>query len=406
LTPARLADFGARSMIEGLPGDGLLPGMSNLDKAGVARSVYRETVFCVPDPPHGWDGSHEQFGTTGMNDGFMREYQDSHGDDIPPYVMGYFQREDLPVSWALGDAYTLCDRWFSSVMGPTWPNRFYLHTAQSGGRMSNEIPPSILPTIYDRLNEAGIEWMYYYSDLPFIALLSQTQNLPIEFFYEDAKNGTLPPVTFLDPSFGLNDDHPPHHPLMGQQFISSIYQALATSPHWNNCLLVVTYDEHGGFFDHVPPPKVADDRAADGFDQLGFRVPTLIVGPWVKEGHVSSVVYDHTSILKHIETMFDLEPLTARDAAAADLSDAIDADRMAANEPKAPITLPAIELDASDIDDACRTIIGRSQKSDIEIYADEGKIPKDVDLRHLRSETALYIGDYLRKHGLGGIRRH
>jgi phospholipase C len=321
--------FGARSLIEGLPGDGLVATMSNPDLAGVSRSVYPETVYCVPDPPHGWNASHEQNGA-GMNDGFLRAYQEDHGTGVPPHVMGYFARADLPVLYSLADAYTTCDRWFASVMGPTWPNRFYLHSAQSGGYKTNDFPPQAWPTIYDRLDAAGVDWMYYYSDLPFLLTLGNSRNQPIDTFYEEAKAGQLRPVTVVDPSFGLNDDHPPHHPLLGQQFIASIYQALATSPHWNNCLLVVTYDEHGGFFDHVPPPKAADDRAAEGFDQLGFRVPALLAGPYVKKGHVSSAVYDHASVLKHIETMFGLEPLTARDAAANDLSDAIDQARLAA----------------------------------------------------------------------------
>jgi phospholipase C len=310
----------------------------------------------------------------------------------------------LPVSWALADAYTICDRWFASVMGPTWPNRFYLHSAQSGGLKGNDVPNPIWPTIYDRLDAAGIEWMYYYSDLPFIATLGNTKNLQLEFFYEDAKKGVLPPVTVIDPSFGMNDDHPPHHPMLGQQFIASIYQALATSPLWNNCLLVVTYDEHGGFFDHVPAPKAPDDRVAEGFDQLGFRVPTLIAGPYVKKGNVSSTVYDHTSVLKHIENMFGLAPLTARDAAASDLSDAIDQARLAAGTPEPPIELPMVVLDESTMDPTCRTGAQRV-KTELEIVVEQGLIPRHLDRRSENRDLAFFIGDYLASHGIGGIRR-
>jgi len=406
--------LGSRSMLEGLPGDGLTETISNPNLADEPQTVYRESVLCVADPPHGWDSSREQF-NDGANDGFMRAYQDDQGLDIPPHVMGYFVREDLPVTYALADAYTSCDRWFCSVMGPTWPNRFYFHAGQSAGLMSNDSPEEPMTTIYDRLNEKGVEWEYYYTDLPFLLLLGPTLHIKpaAPGFFDAAAAGTLPPVSIIDPGFALNDDHPPHHPGLGQQFISAIYQALATSPLWQNILFVVTYDEHGGFHDHVPPPKAADDRAADGFDQLGFRVPTLIIGPYVKTGHVSSVQYDHTSVLKHIETMFDLEPLTARDAAASDLSDAIDAERLAAGDFSPPITLPVVDLDASMIDDSCKSMGGlpkppapRSHpKSDIELYADRGLIPPQHDLRHLRYETAFYIGDYLARHGLGGIRR-
>lgn len=395
--------LGSRSL-EGLPGDGLTDSMSNPDADGVSRTVYRESLYCVADPPHGWDSSHLQF-DGGTNEGFVREYQADQGAEIPPHVMGYFTREDLPVTHALADAYTSCDRWFSSVMGPTWPNRFYLHTGQSAGLKSNESPADLIPTIYDRLDDKGVAWEYYFTDLPFLLLLGGKHIKPAApGFFEAAEAGTLPPVSIVDPGFGLNDDHPPHHPQLGQQFIASIYQALATSPLWEKVLLVVTYDEHGGFFDHVAPPKVADDRAAEGFDQLGFRVPTLLIGPYVKQGHVSSVQYDHTSVLKHIETMFDLEPLTARDAAASDLSDALDMDRLARGDASPPVTLPAIELDESEIDDACKTKV-RSRKTDLEIHADRGGIPPIHDLRWRRHETALYIGDFLAKHGLGGVRR-
>lgn len=396
--------LGSRSLLEDLPGDGLVDGMGNADLLGEDQPIYRESTFCVADPPHGWDSSHLQF-NEGMNDGFMREYEGAAGAGIDPHVMGYFVREDLPVTYALADAYTSCDAWFCSVMGPTWPNRFYFHAAQSEGLKSNDSPQEKMLTIYDRLTEKGISWGYFYTDLPFLLLLGGSPVTPaVPNFFDAAAAGTLPQLTVIDPGFALNDDHPPHHPQLGQQFIASVYQALATSPHWKNVLFIVTYDEHGGFFDHVAPPKVPDDRAAEGFDQLGFRVPTLIMGPYVKPGYVSSVQYDHTSILKHIENMFDLEPLTMRDAAANDLSDAIDQDRLAAGDAAEPITLPTLDIDASMIDPMCKTEL-RSAKSDIEIHADHGKIPKLWDLRHKRYETALYISEYLERHGLAKFNR-
>jgi phospholipase C len=202
-------------------------------------------------------------------------------------------------------------------------------------------------------------------------------------------------VTIIDPGFALNDDHPPHHPGLGQQFIAAVYQALATSPLWQNILFVVTYDEHGGFFDHVAPPKTADDRAADGFDQLGFRVPTMVIGPYVKPGYVSSVQYDHTSSLKHIETMFDLEPLTARDAAASDLSDAIDAERLAAGDFAPPITLPVVELDAETIDPACKSDVGqpRHRRAEMRHRAYRGPRPDPPRRPAPALRAAFYIGD-------------
>jgi phospholipase C len=398
--------LGSRKMIEGLAGDGLAAGMGQNDKSGAFHAMYHEDMACVADPPHGWDSSRVQFGG-GANDGFLKAYQDAQGDAIPPHVVGYFTRADLPVSYALADQYTTFDRWFASVMGPTFPNRWYLHTAQSGGYNYNELAPTPLwPTIYDRLDAAGVSWRYYYTDLPFLATLA----IPLErmatvdqLLHTDAPAGTLPQVTVIDPGFSMNDDHPPHHPLAGQQFISSIYTALATSPQWSTSLMTVLYDEHGGFFDHVAPPKAADDRAALGFDQLGFRVPAMIMGPYVKKGHVSSTVHDHTSVLKHIEKMFDLQPLTMRDAAANDLSDAIDLDRLASGSPDAPITLPQVTLDLSMLDPLCR-MSDFDAKHDIEKMADLGLIPPEMDRRPLARETAIMIADYLAARGLGGIR--
>ena len=229
--------------------------------------------------------------------------------------MQYLLREHVPTSYALADAYTLCNRWFCSVLGPTYPNRYYWHSAQSNGIMDNTIPATIWTNLYDRLNAAGVDWTYYYGDVPVLSLLGSAGDGHIKRFKDfatDCAAGTLPPVVYIDPSFSLNDDHPPHHLSMGQQLIGAVYTALATSPQWKNILFCLTYDENGGFFDHVAPPTAADDLAAQGFDQLGFRVPTVVMGPYVKQG-VSSVVYDHTSVLRHIENMFGLdEPDRAR----------------------------------------------------------------------------------------------
>jgi phospholipase C len=395
--------LGARKLLEQKGGDGLVATMSNLDMSGAERAIYLETVNCVADPPHEWDSSRAQF-DGGLNDGFMTQYQIARGTDIDPHVMAYFGRAELPVTWALADAYTSCDHWFASVMGPTYPNRFYLHTGQSNGQMDNAFPSVAWPTIYDRLAAAGVPFTYYYSDLPFLALFPDadpTKWKSIGDFYVDAHAGTLPPVVVADPAFGTfgNDDHPPHHPLLGQQFIASIYNALATSPQWESTLLVVTYDEHGGFFDHVAPPKAADERTAQGFDQLGFRVPAMVIGPYVKQGQVSSTIYDHTSVLKHIENMFHLAPLTMRDAAANDLSDMIDQARLAAGQASAPITLPVVDVDPGTLDQACS-----GKPTDLELAFDRGLLPPEFDRRRQSRDTLHFIAEYLAKHDVHGRR--
>lgn len=343
--------LGARSLLHGLPGDGLTASMTNRTSGGEAIAPYPATAqtLCDVDPPHGWDAAHAQF-NGGLNDGFVIEHQERTGT-TGTEPMKYLTRDFMPVSWALADEYTTCDRWFCSVMGPTWPNRFYWHTGTSGGIMVNELPGGTLtwPSINHRLHEAGVDWRYYFGNIPVASLLGDSiptegKILRYEQFLKDAKAGKLAPVSYIDPAFFLNDDHPPIHPINGQELIASIYNALATSPQWKNCLLVVTYDENGGYFDHVPPPTTADDHAAQGFDQLGFRVPTMVIGPYVKQGHVSNVQYDHTSVLKHVEETFALAPLTARSSAANNLLDCIDLARLEKGEWAPPIELPLVDI--------------------------------------------------------------
>ncbi|MEE2830601.1 MAG: alkaline phosphatase family protein [Myxococcota bacterium] len=347
--------FGAYSLLEGREAvDGLTPGMSNPRPDGGEVEIHPADATCIPDPPHGWTSSHDQF-AGGSNTGFVSEHYDRHGADEAHRVMGYFDRETLSTFYALADAGTLCDRWFCSLMTSTWPNRFYSIAAQNGGVYGNGFAEDAeWPSIFDRVAESGRSWANYFGNLPFSMLmhnrgLGDPNYLPLEDFFADAQAGLLPSLVWIDPIYGRNDDHPPCHPVAGQVLISSIYEALATGPHWERCLFLVYYDEHGGFFDHVPPPLAADARAKDGFDQLGFRVPALLSGPWVKEGHVSSRVYDHSSLLAFLEGLWELEPLSERDAAADPMMDVLDIDRLLEGRPAAPIQLPVIEADDAEL---------------------------------------------------------
>jgi phospholipase C len=384
--------LGARSLLEGKGGDGLTATMVNMDSDGKPIVPWTPTPeqLCDLDPPHGWESSRRQW-NNGLNDGFVTEHQKEHGTSaIEP--MQYVTRTDIPVTWALADEYASADRWFCSVMGPTWPNRFYWHTGTSGGLQSNVIPPGGIswPSIYHRLDAKGIDWGYYYGSIPLVATFAGLDVSHIRRFNQflaDAAAGTLPPVVYIDPAFYENDDHPPVHPIHGQALIATVYKALAASPQWKNCLLVITYDENGGFFDHVPPPKAVDELAAMGFDQLGFRVPTVVAGPYVKAGHVSSVVYDHCSALRHLEKAFDLEPLNQRTAAANDLSDFLDADRLAAGDWKAPIELPAVDPAEWPMSEAC---ISSEQAVTHDVVAWANAHPEQLAGLDLRSELPEY----------------
>jgi phospholipase C len=375
--------LGARKLMEGLPGDGLVAGMSNPDGAGGTVPIYASPTasLCVADPPHDWDSSHAQF-NGGANDGFVQQYNKELMTTGQTQVMEYLTRMHVPVTWALADAYTTCDKWHAAVMGPTLPNRAYWHCATSFGQTTNseildkfsQVP---VPTIYNRLQDKGVDWVYYYGSIAVAAALGNPGPYQLDLgpndgrtgkirkfaaypddagdpngqFFKDCAAGKLPPVTYIDPFFGNggNDDHPPTHPIMAQSLIAAVYTALAKSPLWNHCMLVITYDEHGGYFDHVAPPMTTDDTLAkfgvDGFTQMGFRVPALVIGPYAKQGYVSSTLYDHTSALKELQTAFDLEPLNVRMDMANDLSDCIDMDALAKGKPRPPVDIPAINID-------------------------------------------------------------
>jgi phospholipase C len=399
--------FGARKMIEGLPGDGLTAGTALLDMNGKRVALYEpdRNSECDLDPPHGWDTLRASF-NSGKNDGFLVQHQLQHGPNaIEP--MQYLTRTQLPVSYALADAYTSCDRWFCSMMGPTWPNRYYWHAGTSFGVEANVLidPQQFTPSIYHRLEEKKIGWAYYFGSIPVVAIIGgidQTRVHRFRQFLDDAAAGTLPPVVYIDPAFNDNDDHPPVHPINGQALIATVYKALATSPQWKNCLFVITYDENGGFYDHVPPPKAVDERAAQGFDQLGFRVPTMVIGPYVKQGYVSSVVYDHSSALKHLENTFGLDPLTARTSAATDLTDCLDLDRMAKGQWTKPIALPDVNPADWPMADVCSTGSLRTglPAEDHPVNAMADAHPEWVAGRDLRGELPAYrkmIWDYLAK---------
>jgi phospholipase C len=210
------------------------------------------------------------------------------------------------------------------------PNRFYLHAAQTD-RVHNSTATSSLPTIWDRLAATSLTGRYYYSDVPFVALWG-TRYLPIArpfaAFVSDAAAGQLPSVSFVDPRFEdessgtSSDDHPHADIRAGEQFLNQVYQAVTTSPNWPRTLLIVTFDEWGGFFDHVAPataPDVNPDTAL-----RGFRVPALVVSPRARRGYVAHDTYDHTSILKVIEWRWSLPALTPRDAAARNIAEVLD----------------------------------------------------------------------------------
>lgn len=261
-----------------------------------------------PDPGHGWDEGRIQ-----RDQGFLAH---NSGNDI--FAIGYFQSPDLPVYSELVRSFTTFDHYHAAIMSSTYPNRLYLLSAQTDGLKDPPLPIQQLgfqwPCIMDRLSAAGVSWRNYAQDLPTSAFFGARQlpNVrPLEAFLVDAAAGTLPQVSFVDPGFMSGyrtDDHPLGDHRVAQAFVGTIFSAFHASPQWRRGAMFVTYDEWGGFFDHVRPPSVYDDRASavdeDNFGQLGFRVPMLLLSPYARPGFVDHRLYEHTSVLRFLEWRF------------------------------------------------------------------------------------------------------
>jgi phospholipase C len=397
---------------------------SNLDDDGSTVFAFHNSNYCVsPDLDHSWPGSHKEANfldpsntllNQTPNDGFVRvndtTEQLDNGVENPTEdeTMGFYNESDLPFYYNLAENFAINDSYFASVLGPTFPNRSYLMSATSFGHLSTAeiIPPldgykPITGTIFDLLDQNNISWVDYFSDFPQVSIFRTPIGpnfLPISFFFQQVQAGQLPAVVFIDSSFTESqfingsffdtDEHPPADIRAGQFFVSQVLNAVRKSPIWKDSIIFITYDEHGGFYDHVTPPRtVAPDQIAPGqcadlsnspasqqpgggancdtsrmdaqaicsaftstglyppdcpnFNQLGFRVPFIAVSPFSKPHYVSHTVGDHTSILALIEKLFlGGQHLTERDLQAQTLEDMFDFDHapsLNTEVPEAPL---------------------------------------------------------------------
>jgi len=351
-----------------LPGaDGRQAGLSYPDPSGKYHRTFHQYQLrgCgFNDPDHSYSGGRIQY-NGGLMDGFLT---DTANDS---YAISFYRSVDRPFMGSLARHYTTCDRYFCSILGPTFPNRIFQHAGQTD-RLSNTFTVSTLPTIWDQLNQlGGPTGRYYYSDLPILSLWGSKYtsiSAQIPQFLSDAAAGTLPNVAFVDPGFlgegtGVsNDDHPLADIRAGDAFLSQIFHAVASGPGWGNTVLIVNYDEWGGFFDHVPPPRVTagvpvganpstgvdQDLDSDGHVLTGFRVPCIVASPFtsVRAGSAALAhgLYDHTSILKLIEWRWGLSPLTQRDTSTAptDPGNLATLLSFAAPSPKIPPLIPTL----------------------------------------------------------------
>jgi phospholipase C len=327
-----------------LPGaDGEQAGRSYADSSGTVHPTHQlapDFQGCsFLDPGHSYgDGRVQYHG--GASDGWLLDGSDASSANPAQandtFAVGYYTQGDLAFFGSAAPLWTVGDRYFAGILAETYPNRLMQHAAATD-RLVNTMATSSLPTIWDRLAQAGVSGTYYFSDLPFLGLWGNKYaaiSKPFSQFLADAAAGTLPAVAFVDPRFqdegsGTSaDDHPHADVRNGEAFLNQIYDAVRASPSWAHTVLVINFDEWGGFYDHLPPPTAPIPAAAalagDVDGRLGFRVPLLVISPFARRGYVSHELFDHTSILRLIEWRFGLPPLTVRDATANNLADLLD----------------------------------------------------------------------------------
>jgi phospholipase C len=334
---------------------GVYPELDGIDSAkpartnnanGVAYSQSPGARLTAPlDPNHDYAHVLKQIGSS--NSGFAQDFADCFPDAAPvdvAEVMKYHVRGALPALHTLADNFTICDHWFASLPGPTWPNRLFVHSGTSLGHVT--MPEGVMnanlhwynqSTLYDRLNEKKISWKIYFGDIAQSWVLVDQwapRNMinyhHMQRFYEDVADPQaekdFPQFVFIEPTYnppGANDDHPCHSLVEGERLIADVYNAVrANDALWQCCLLVVVYDEHGGYYDHVVPPSaVPPDHHQEefAFDRLGIRVPALLVSPYAGQRCVNTQ-FDHTSLLRYLMEKWGLGSLGARTAAASTIS--------------------------------------------------------------------------------------
>jgi phospholipase C len=338
------------------------PKASNPYPDGRIQHAFHMPTTCQLSsaPGQEWKTSHTAYANGKMN-GFV---VGSGG-----VAMGYWTRKDLPFTYSLASSFPLADRWFSSVLGQTDPNRRYLFAATSSG-MTDDIDSKNLAasktllaappngTIFQRFDTYGISWTDYAASFPLGAtpdlypvddntLLAGPRKALTARFFTDAKAGNLPQFSFIDPDYDTQSQENPQNIVVGEAFLARVVHALASGPLWDRTILIITYDEHGGYYDHVPPPVAlapddvqpivsTGESTYEGFWRYGIRVPGVVVSPYAKRRHVSHTLYDHTSVLAFVERKWNIPAMTWRDANANDLVDMLDLAAMSKRRPTFP----------------------------------------------------------------------
>jgi phospholipase C len=323
-----------------------LNGKSYRQVPGAARMLPDDPIHETPDVLVQLKGN----GGVSQNGGFVLDYAQNYPKlSDPSEVMKYHDEGALPAIHALANAFTVCDSWHSSVPGPTWVNRLFVLSGTSLGRV--KMPNGIMnlnlhwydqPTVFDRLNEKSIDWRVYFGDTPLSFLFvhqwspeNAARHHHMMAFFQDAAGSAdkFPPFAFIEPAYlqpGANDAHPPHDIIESDVLVANVYNAIrANAALWESTLLVVLFDEHGGFYDHVSPPAAIPPDHHDEeytFDRYGVRVPALLISPYVGNA-VCSDLLDHTSLLKYLQDKWGLGDLGARTANANSFKSALQLDQ-------------------------------------------------------------------------------
>nr|KAJ3413674.1 hypothetical protein HK105_002012 [Polyrhizophydium stewartii] len=370
------------SFLGRLKWDGINPSVNGLtgDEFNIVDGK-KVLVSKVSQPAAGFDPSHQVdhvtqqiYGTGVINaagktptmagfgqDGFQFS---GNSQNAVTQVMGAFGPDTLPVTYALAQEFSIIQDWFASVPGPTYPNRHFAHCATAVGLTdnSNLLSGVGCRSIFENLDDNGKSWNIYASTIKLSTLMYKSMRWPnkllhirsIDRFITDAKAGKLPQYSYIDPDFDKNDNHPPNDIREGERFVKKLYEAVRASPQWNQTLFLITYDENGGFYDHVPPPTgvpILDDSPVSPavgdfkFDRLGPRVPAILISPLVPKGGVfQSTVpgrnYEHSSIPATLKNIFNLPSfLTRRDAWALPFDNIAS---LPSPRTECPVTLPSI----------------------------------------------------------------
>lgn len=370
----------------GDPFEGLTGNESNPDDTGREIKVYKidnnaPHPYFMPgaDPGEGFHNTNYQLfssddpaaGQVPDNRGFVINFKSAIASDLakhysdtlpgtdPSEIMGMYTPQMLPVMSGLATGFAVCDHWFASAPTQTIPNRAFAAAATSQGHLDNQVKVFTCRSIFGQLSLNNIDWAIYgynrppltQQDFPDTQQAAESHFGHFRDFKQRAAAGTLPAYSFLEPSFGSggNSQHPNYDVALGEQLIHDVYYALRNGPGWKDTLLLITYDEHGGNYDHVPPPwgAVAPDNSVGewGFDftRFGVRIPALLISPRIVAGTVfraKNGTIDHTSVLKTIEERWGLAPLTARDKAAPSLGDVLTLAAPRADDPLKGVVIP------------------------------------------------------------------